>query len=155
MLLVLVIVLLLGPMVGLMSLVAMLTVVLRPLPSTQPSPAHPTPLSTRPPTPFFRARARRYFHHANDYYNQRLPFDATGVVPVCDPTYTDLWLNDGPAEGLNGTGAYEEDVFRNHTLATIGAHAREAEEAARRGEAVTPLFLFHAFHIVHTPLQAS
>jgi muramoyltetrapeptide carboxypeptidase len=32
---------------------------------------------------------------------------------------------------------------------------RIAEEAARRGEAVTPLFLFHAFHIVHTPLQAS
>ena len=49
---------------------------------------------------------------------------------------------DKPAWGLNGT-AYEEELFINHTLATIGAH----------DDAAAPLFLVHAFHLVHTPLQ--
>ena len=89
-----------------------------------------------------------YFHHANDYYNEQLPFTATGVASICDPEYVDLWLNDGPATGMNGTGVYEEEIFRNHTLATIQKHAKMLRAGSDQ-----PMFLFHSFHIVHTPLE--
>eukprot|EP01065_Artemidia_motanka_P050107 TRINITY_DN84_c0_g1_i1.p1 TRINITY_DN84_c0_g1~~TRINITY_DN84_c0_g1_i1.p1 ORF type:complete len:546 (+),score=187.82 TRINITY_DN84_c0_g1_i1:63-1640(+) len=83
-----------------------------------------------------------YFHHANDYWTEGLPFAATGVIDVCQNKYTDLWLTNEPAYGLNGT-AYEEELFTNHTVAVINAH-----------DPSEPLFLVHAFHVVHTPLQA-
>lgn len=83
-----------------------------------------------------------YYHHANDYWTEQLPFQAIGAVDVCANRYADLWLDNGPASHLNGT-AYEEEFFTNHSLAVIAAHdARFA-----------PLFLVHAFHIAHTPLQ--
>lgn len=82
-----------------------------------------------------------YFHHANDYYNEGLPIESTGKVDVCLNAYTDLWLTDGPANKLNGT-AYEEAIFRDHTIDIINQH-----------NVSEPLFMVHAFHVLHTPLQ--
>ena len=44
-----------------------------------------------------------YFHHANDYWTSRLPYEAIGHINVCENKYVDLWLNDGPALGINGS----------------------------------------------------
>ena len=82
-----------------------------------------------------------YFHHANDYWDQGLPLTAVGGYDACLNRYKDLWLDNGPAVHLQGT-AYEEILFTNHTLQAILSHDVSA-----------PLFLFHAFHLVHTPLQ--
>jgi arylsulfatase B len=85
-----------------------------------------------------------YFHHANDYYTEGLPLKAIGKINVCFNQYTDLWgPTQAPAAQYVGTGAYEEDIFTNRTLHVIGAH--NASEG--------PLFLVHAFHLVHTPLE--
>ena len=78
-----------------------------------------------------------YYHHANDYY--------TEVAGSCNKTgVVDLWDTDKPAHGVNGTGQdnYEEDLFRDHVLDVINNH-----------DPSTPLFLYYAPHIVHTPLQ--
>lgn len=82
-----------------------------------------------------------YFHHANDYWSEKIVFLATGTVDVCGNRFVDLWEDDAPAASFNGT-AYEEELFTRRTLATIAAH-----------DAADPLFLVHAFHITHTPLQ--
>ena len=81
-----------------------------------------------------------YFQHANDYYEQTVYSAVPGSEGGCD-TGVDLWENEGPAHGRNGT-AYEEELFTANTLAILEAH-----------DPAEPLFLFHAFHVVHTPLQ--
>ena len=53
-----------------------------------------------------------YYHHANDYYSEGVTYAANGEVNICDNNFTDLWLDDGPAFGMNGTGVYEEEIFR-------------------------------------------
>ena len=78
-----------------------------------------------------------YFHHANDYFTeQENNCDGTAIV--------DLWNTDKPAAGLNGTGPgnYEEGLFKSAVLNIINNHNPS-----------TPLFLYYAPHIVHTPLQ--
>ncbi len=78
-----------------------------------------------------------YFHHANDYYTEKTgSCNKKGVV--------DLWDTDKPAHGVNGTGQdnYEEALFRDRVLDVIKSH-----------DPSTPLFLYYAPHIVHTPLQ--
>ena len=86
-----------------------------------------------------------YFHHANDYWTEGLPIQATGTIDVCHNRFVDLWEDDGsrsgPAASSNGT-AYEEELFANRSLRVIHQH-----------DATAPLFLVHAFHLVHTPLQ--
>lgn len=82
-----------------------------------------------------------YFHHANDYYTCGLGLTAVGQIDTCSNAYIDLWDGDGPAYGLNGT-AYEEELFTTRSLSIIADH-----------DPSEPLFLVHAFHIVHTPLQ--
>merc|ERR1719433_1236933 len=59
----------------------------------------------------------------------------------CHPPLVDLWNTTGPARHLNGT-AYEEEIFTSNTLDVIERHNPEE-----------PLFLFHAFHQIHTPLE--
>ena len=54
-----------------------------------------------------------YYHHANDYYSEGLEYNSIGEINVCDNKFTDLWLTNGPALGMNGTGAYEEEIFRS------------------------------------------
>ena len=75
-----------------------------------------------------------YFHHANDYYTER--------AGRCNrSTPVDLWDFDKPGNKSNGT-MYEEAMFKEHALDVIKSH-----------DASTPLFLYYAPHIVHTPLQ--
>ena len=56
----------------------------------------------------------------------------------------DLWDTDKPAKDANGTGPdnYEEGLFKEHLVDVVNNH-----------DASTPLFLYYAPHIVHTPLQ--
>ena len=78
-----------------------------------------------------------YFHHDNDYY--------TEIADSCNGTgVVDLWNTDQPAHGINGTGPekYEEGLFRERLLEIVSKH-----------DPSTPLFLYYAPHIVHTPLQ--
>ena len=83
-----------------------------------------------------------YFHHSNDYWKRSLPFTATGTVDVCENQYLDLFYNDGPALHCANTSVYEEEYFLNNTLTVIRDH-----------DVSEPLFLFHAFHLMHTPLE--
>ena len=78
-----------------------------------------------------------YFHHANDYY--------TETAEACNGTkIVDIWVTDKPGHGLNGTGPdnYEEGLFKEQLLSVVKSH-----------DPSTPLFLYYAPHIVHTPLQ--
>ena len=94
-----------------------------------------------------------YYHHANDYWTEGLPFEATGVINVCLNQYKDLWLSNatyhGPAARYVGHNVYEEEFFTNHSLAAIDAHGA----MVRANATSAPLFLVHAFHLLHTPLQ--
>ena len=76
-----------------------------------------------------------YFHHDNDYY--------TEYVQSCKGhgSVVDLWDFDQPANTSNGTG-YEEHLFAMHLMNVVNNH-----------DPSTPLFLYYAPHIVHTPLQ--
>jgi len=78
-----------------------------------------------------------YYHHANDYWTQQVA--SSGPV-ACGPM-VDLWNTTGPALDKNGT-AYEEEMFTNNTLHILDQH-----------NVSEPLFLFHAFHQIHTPLE--
>lgn len=80
-----------------------------------------------------------------DYYTQTLSKQAMGrprdICQLNGMEIVDLWNTKGPAYGMNGT-VYEEDMFKKNTLGVIAKHdPRE------------PLFLFHSFHVIHTPLQ--
>lgn len=55
---------------------------------------------------------------------------------------TDLWATDRPAYGQNGTGVYEEFLFRDTLLDIVEQHNTSQ-----------PLFLFYAPHVAHCPLQ--
>jgi arylsulfatase B len=85
-----------------------------------------------------------YFHHANDYYTEGLPLKAIGKINICLNQFTDLWgPGQAPAKNYTGNNWYEEEIFTNHTLDIIQQHNPDNG----------PLFLVHAFHLVHTPLQ--
>ena len=70
----------------------------------------------------------------NDYYCEW--FKACNKTPVVD-----LWNNNQPAWGLNGTD-YEEAMFTERVLQVVKSH-----------DPTTPLFLYYAPHIVHSPLE--
>ena len=92
-----------------------------------------------------------YFHHANDYYTEGLPLEATGNINVCLNRFTDLWgPGQHPAKDFQGRGVYEEEIFTNQTLGVIHAHAAANRRPAAEQQ---PLFLVHSFHLCHTPLQ--
>ena len=75
-----------------------------------------------------------YFSSSNDYYTQQ--------VGECDGTpIVDLWDSGKPARELNGTG-YEEDIFKERILKIVEDHPTSS-----------PLFLYYAPHIMHTPLD--
>eukprot|EP00746_Dinoflagellata_sp_MGD_P141517 gnl/MRDRNA2_/MRDRNA2_74612_c0_seq1.p1 gnl/MRDRNA2_/MRDRNA2_74612_c0~~gnl/MRDRNA2_/MRDRNA2_74612_c0_seq1.p1 ORF type:complete len:551 (+),score=87.65 gnl/MRDRNA2_/MRDRNA2_74612_c0_seq1:110-1762(+) len=79
-----------------------------------------------------------YYTHANDYWTQKV--GASNGEDECKDT-VDLWNTTGPAKGRNGTD-YEEKMFTENTLNILNHH-----------DPAEPLFLFHAFHQVHTPLE--
>jgi len=80
-----------------------------------------------------------YYHHAEDYWTQRLS-DSDFKPDVCG-NLVDLWNTTGPAYGLNGT-AYVEEMFTANTLGVLDRH-----------DPAEPLFMFHSFHLMHSPLQ--
>jgi len=82
-----------------------------------------------------------YFHHANDYWTQGLGLTSIGQINVCLNRFSDLWDTNKPAKRIQGT-AYEEELFLQNTLSKIAEHNPK-----------DPFFLFHSFHLVHTPLQ--
>ena len=76
-----------------------------------------------------------YFQHSNNYYSE--------IMGTCDNKtgIVDFWDTDKPAYEANGTD-YEEALFKQRVLDIINNHNTS-----------TPLFLYYAAHIVHTPLQ--
>jgi len=80
-----------------------------------------------------------YYHHAVDYYTEHVA-DSSSKPDICG-NLVDLWNTTGPARTRNGT-AYLEEMFTENTMGILDRH-NPAE----------PLFLFHAFHLVHTPFQ--
>lgn len=84
-----------------------------------------------------------YFHHSNDYYTEGLPFSAIGQVNICANKYTDLWHDNHSAADIpRNSSTYEEDLFADHTIDAINTH-----------DPAQPMFLFHSFHSLHTPLE--
>jgi arylsulfatase I/J len=113
-----------------------------------------------------------YFHHCNDYWSMvdGMACEAGTVPHRRKVPVVDLWRGarsyEGPAHGYNNSctvkepagghpidcvpgpmgdtwhEGYEDSLLEQRVLRTIGAH-----------DAATPLFLFWAPHIVHTPLQ--
>ncbi|XP_065179088.1 arylsulfatase B-like [Sycon ciliatum] len=81
-----------------------------------------------------------YFHHFNDFYTEAAPRTCTFNKKVYS-NITDLWMNDGPASGFNGT-LYEEELFKRRLVDILTNHPVD-----------TPLFLYYAPHIAHAPLQ--
>lgn len=86
-----------------------------------------------------------YLLHANSYCSEKTPVQAVGGVDICQSRFFDLWEMDSEGHRpskLAGT-AYEEEFFLQHSLDIINEHDPEEN----------PLFLFHASHLVHSPLQ--
>jgi len=77
-----------------------------------------------------------FFHGQQDHYTQ---VTSGNVCP--GQAYTDLWLNDGPAVGLNGT-KYSLHLWRDYAMRVLQEH-----------DPSTPLFLLMAFLNTHDPLQ--
>ncbi|CAE7803063.1 Arsb [Symbiodinium sp. CCMP2592] len=101
-----------------------------------------------------------YYQHANDYWNKKTGIQATGEITPCLNAFYDLVTeNDtyrGPYKEADLTDAckdseertpfcYEEKMFEERSLQIIRDH--------NASDLDHPLFLFHAFHLLHTPLQ--
>jgi arylsulfatase B len=82
-----------------------------------------------------------YFEHMNEGFTQQIFPGGTACTLYGDGHIADLWSNDGPAVGLNGTD-FVEYLFRDRLLEII-ANASGEE----------PLFIYYAPHVVHYPLQ--
>jgi len=79
-----------------------------------------------------------YYHHATDFYSH-IQYNAVGKSDLCG-NLVDLWNTTGPARNCNGT--YMEELFTENTMGVLDRH-----------DPYEPLFLVHAFHIAHDPLQ--
>jgi len=102
-----------------------------------------------------------YFQHANDYWQKSMSIQSTGEVDNCLNTFMDYFTHNatyrgGVQDGATATEAcirepsvhpecYEEHDFKMQALQVVQRH--DASNSA------APLFLFYAFHLLHTPLQ--
>jgi len=119
-------------------------------------------MATPQHTPYGRGfdTSLMYYQHANDMWNKKTGIQATGEITTCLNAFHDLMIeNDtyrGPYKGASLTDScknseeraphcYEEKIFEDHSLEIIKNHDASDPEH--------PLFLFHAFHLLHTPLQ--
>ena len=115
-----------------------------------------------------------YYKHANDYWNKRGSFLATGEVDMCLSLMLDFFsynetyrggnpnpgqvtdsckCQEGTETGCENGGdentypsCFEETIFMNAAMDRIRAHDTSQPQH--------PLFLFHSFHFLHTPLEA-
>ncbi len=99
-----------------------------------------------------------YFQHANHYWNKEGHIEATGDVDLCLNRFTDLFKENATYRGgvldsgdlddsCSGSDeedpeCYEEHLFKRNTLSVIEEH-----------DPSDPLFMFHSFHLLHTPLH--
>eukprot|EP00315_Gephyrocapsa_oceanica_P030513 CAMPEP_0185411444 /NCGR_PEP_ID=MMETSP1365-20130426/3578_1 /TAXON_ID=38817 /ORGANISM="Gephyrocapsa oceanica, Strain RCC1303" /LENGTH=673 /DNA_ID=CAMNT_0028014065 /DNA_START=21 /DNA_END=2042 /DNA_ORIENTATION=- len=102
-----------------------------------------------------------YYQHANEYWAKGLDLASTGEIDICLNHFVDLSSTDRRHRGgvTNASmlsaaceesdelhpPCYEEILFRDRSLSIIHGHDLSNASA--------PLFLLHAFHLVHTPLQ--
>lgn len=102
-----------------------------------------------------------YYQHANDYWRKNTPLAATGEIDNCldllhdfsnlssafhggvqdAASLSDACRNDPESD----PACYEEHLFKERALEVINKHDLTKED--------NPLFLFYAFHLLHTPLQ--
>ena len=99
-----------------------------------------------------------YFQHANGYWDKQGHIESTGNVDLCLNRFTDLFMeNETYRGGVLDSGyldsscsssddedpeCYEEHIFKSRTLEILDEH-----------DPSSPLFLFHSFHLLHTPLN--
>jgi len=92
-----------------------------------------------------------YLHDSVDFWNQKLGPESIEVPGGCELLFrglnnsdgaVDLMRDDKPASTENGT-KWVDYLFLNESLTILENH-----------DVSTPLFLFHAFHSVHAPLNA-
>jgi len=102
-----------------------------------------------------------YYQHANDYWRKSTKLESIGEVDPCFNTMLDfITLNatyrGGVRDAISMTDAckndheadpacYEEHIFKTRVLDIINSHDTTKIDS--------PLFLFYAFHLVHTPLE--
>lgn len=88
-----------------------------------------------------------YLQDSVDYYDGTRKPSAVNTPGGCevdgftDPYMVDFWQNEGPANDLLD-GTWMDTILIENTLSQIEAH-----------DVSQPLFLIHAFHSVHTPLE--
>lgn len=99
-----------------------------------------------------------YFQHANDYWYKNTPIEATGEIDTCVNKFKDFFTHNATYRGgvrdeperctmepRKHEACYEEAMFKERALDIIRNHDASNPEA--------PMFLFYAFHLLHTPLQ--
>jgi len=102
-----------------------------------------------------------YYQHANDYWRKTSTITATAEFDICLNSFADLSMHNstyrgGVRDGVSASPAcldnpeahaacYEEQLFKDRALAVIREHDTS--------KADSPLFLFYAFHLLHSPLQ--
>ena len=99
-----------------------------------------------------------YYQHANEYWQKGMSLQSTGELDGCLNRFSDLSETNATYRGgaarrdLDASCStstepdppcYEEALFRDRSLGIIDAHDPSKQ----------PLFLVHAFHLVHSPLQ--
>jgi hypothetical protein len=89
----------------------------------------------------------RLRYQINDYWSQ-------GMVGSeghgCPEAKVDLWLDEAPARGLNGS-AYEEVLFEEHLHAALRTYtASTPGSPQQKGDS---LFLHYSPHLVHDPYE--
>jgi len=98
-----------------------------------------------------------YYQHANSYWSKGTGMESTGELDICMNKLTDLSIENAtyrggelnPAaldstcdHGGNDTDCYEEHLFKENGLRILDEH-----------DPSQPLYYFHSFHLVHTPLD--
>lgn len=99
-----------------------------------------------------------YYSHANNYWTKKVDFGSTGEIDVCLGSFTDFSQTNSTYRGgvlddiaLSSTcnistapdpDCYEEHQFKINMLRVIDGH-----------DPSHPLFYFHSFHLLHTPLE--
>jgi len=99
-----------------------------------------------------------YYQHANSYWNKGVGIQSTGEIDLCLNKFVDFSIENSTYRGgqldpsalsaacddgeLENDECYEERLFTQNTLRILEEH-----------DPASPLFLFHSFHLVHTPLD--
>jgi arylsulfatase I/J len=102
-----------------------------------------------------------YFQHANDYWRKTGGIQSVGEIDNCLDKFTDFFVqNETYCGGVRDAASlsnkcqndpeadpacFEEHIFKERAIEVINSHDLTKEDE--------PLFLFYAFHLLHTPLE--